>query len=165
MEELNWDNTVSVLGVSFLCAAEELDVFFSHVAVEDDLDCFNSSAVKSWDILDLRPALLKGLADADDAEREEKPELIRSSVFSLRSEPALCGPVEAGPFRGMVYLWVGGVLGTRGWPRLSPVGLEFFLAFSSCTLRAEGSGEVMLLVKDWDRFFLELSSKNSMTKA
>ena len=92
--------------------------------------------------------------------------LIRSSVFSLRREPALWGPVEAGPFRGMVYRWVGGVVKAGDGICLSPFGLELFLAFSSWTLKAEGSGGDVLLVKDWERFFLiGLLSKNSMTKA
>lgn len=47
--------------------------------------------------LDLRPTLLKGLAESEDEEREEKPVLILSSVFSLRREPALWGPAGAGP--------------------------------------------------------------------
>ena len=114
--------------------------------------------------MDLRPTLLKGLTDAEDEEREEKPVLIRSSVFSLRREPALWKLVEGAElFRGIVYLWVGGVVAAGEGTRLSPVGL--FLAFSSWTLRPEGSAEGALLVKDWERFFLELSSKNSMTNA
>lgn len=121
------------------------------------------SAVNSWASLDLRPTLLKGLTDTDDEEREERLVLIRSSVFSLRREPALWGPVEEGPFRATVYRWVGGVVEAETC--LSPVGLELFLAFSSWTLRPEGSGGDVLFVKDWERFFLGLSSKNSMTNA
>lgn len=49
--------------------------------------------------------------------------------------------------------------------RLSAVGLELFLVFSSWTAKPGGSGGDALLLKDWERFFLELSSKNSMTKA
>lgn len=115
--------------------------------------------------MDLRPTLLNGLADTDDEEREEKLVLIRSSVFSLRREPALWGPVEAGPFRGMVYRWVGGVVDAGDGTRFSTVGLELFVGFSSWTLKPDGSGGDVLLVKDWERFFLGLSSKNSMTKA
>lgn len=48
---------------------------------------------------------------------------------------------------------------------LSPVGLELFLAFSCWSLKPKASGWAALLVKDWERFFLELSSKNSITKA
>lgn len=73
--------------------------------------------------------------------------------------------MEAGPFRGTVYRWVGGVVEAGDGTCLSPVGLELFLTFSSWTLRPEGSGGDVLLVKDWERFFLGLSSKNSMTKA
>ena len=124
-----------------------------------------NSAVNSAASLDFRPTLLKGLTETEDEEREEKLVLILSSVFSLRREPALWGPVEAGPFRGTVYRWDGGVVDAEDGTCLSPVGLELFLALSIWTLRPEGSGEVVLLVKDWERFFLELSSKNSMTKA
>lgn len=121
--------------------------------------------MNSWASLDLRPTLLKGLTDTDDEEREEKPVLIRSSVFSLRREPALWKPEGVEPFRETVYRWVGGVVEAGDWARLSPVGLELFLTLSSWTLRPEGSGGDVLLVKDWERFFLELLSKNSMTKA
>lgn len=76
---------------------------FSRLEEKDCFACLRNSAVNSWASLDLRPTLLKGLVETDDEEREEKLVLIRSSVFSLRREPALWGPVEAGPFRGMVY--------------------------------------------------------------
>lgn len=74
----------------------------SLLADEVCLVCLRSSALNSLASLDLRPTLLKGLTDAEDVEREEKLVLIRSSVFSLRREPALLGPSEAEPFRGMV---------------------------------------------------------------
>lgn len=127
------------------------------------LACLSISAVNSWASLDFLPTLLKGLTDTDEEEREEKPVLIRSSVFSLRREPALCGPEGAGPFRGIVYRWDGGVVDDGGGTCLSPVGL--FLAFSSWILRLVGSGGLLLLLKDCERFLLGLSSKNSMTKA
>lgn len=132
------------------------------MAVEACFACLSNSAVNSWASLDLRPTLLKGLTETEDEEREEKVVLIRSSVFSLRREPALWGPVEAEPFRGIVYRWVGGVVETGDGTCLSPAGLELFFVFSSWTFP---SGGEVLLVKDWERFFLELSSKNSMTKA
>lgn len=140
-------------------------VFLSQVAEEISFACFSNSAVNSWVSLDLRPTLLNGLADTDEDEREERLVLIRSSVFSLRREPALWEPIEAGPFRGIVYRWVGGVVVEDGGVTcLSPVGLELFFTFSSCGLRLEGSGGAMILM-DWERFFLWLSSMNSITKA
>lgn len=152
--------------VCVLAAVGELHVFFSKLAEEDCFACLRNSAVNSLASLDLRPTLLKGFIDTgEDVEREEKPVLIRSSVFSLRREPALWGPVEAELFRGTVYRWVGGVEQAGDGTCLSPVGLVLFLVFSSWTLRPEGSGGEVLLVKDWERFFLELSSKNSITKA
>lgn len=71
-------------------------------AEEDCFACLRNSAENSLASLDLRPTLLKGLTEAEDVEREEKLVLIRSSVFSLRRDPALWGPAEAGPFRGTV---------------------------------------------------------------
>lgn len=144
---------------------EERGVFFSKLAEEACFVCLNNSAVKSWASFDFRPTLQKALTETEDEEREEKLVLIRSSVFSLRREPALWGPVEAGPFRGTVYRWDGGVVEAENGTCLSPVGLELFLAFSSWTLSPEGSGGVVLLMKDWEHFFLGFSSKNSMTKA
>lgn len=143
---------------------EKLDVVFSQLAW-DCFVCLCISAVNSWASLDLRPTLLKGFAETEGEVREEKFVLIRSSVFSLRNEPALWGPVEAGPFRETVYRWVGGVVESEGGSCLSPVELVLFFAFSCCTLRPDASGGEVLLVKDWERFFLGLSSKNSMTKA
>lgn len=49
--------------------------------------------------------------------------------------------------------------------RLSAVGLVLFLDFSNRALTPECSGEVVLLVGEWEGLFLEFSSKNSMTKA
>lgn len=140
-----------------------LDAFFPLLAEDDCLVCLRNSAVNSWASLDLRPTLLKGLTDTDEEEREEKPVLIRSSVFSLRREPALWKPEGAGPFRGTVYCWVGGMPEAADGTCLSP--LEPFLAFSGWTLGAEGSGGDVLPVKDWERFFRRSSSKNSITKA
>ena len=65
--------------------------------------------------------------------------------------------------RGTVYRLGGGVEEAGDGARLSAFGLELFLA--SWTLRPEGSGGDVLLVKDWERLFLGLSSKNSITKA
>lgn len=153
----DWDTTPG--------RALEAVVFFSQVP-EVIFSCFSNSAVNSWASLDLRPTLLKGLADTDEGERVEKLVLIRSSVLSLRREPALWGPEEAGSFRGIVYRWVGGVVVEDGGVTcLSPVGLGLFFALSSWGLRLEGSGGAELLMKDWERFFLWLSSKNSTTKA
>lgn len=78
-----------------------LYVFFSRVTDESCFVRLRNSAVNSWASLDFLPTLLKGLTEAEAVEREEKLVLIRSSVFSLRREPALWGPVGAGPFRGI----------------------------------------------------------------
>lgn len=156
-----WDTTT----LSILAAVGGLDVFFFQLEEADCFVCLSNSAVNSWASLDLRPTLLKGLTDTDDEEREEKlVVLIRSSVFSLRREPALWGPVEAEPLKGTVYRWVGGVPVVGDGTCLSVVGLELFLPFSCWTLRPGGSGGDVLLVKGWEPFFLGLS-KNSMTKA
>lgn len=132
----------------------ELYVFLSQLAGAGCLACLRNSAWNSWVSLDRLPTLAKGRTETE--EREDKLVLIRSSVFSLRREPALCGPEEPGPFRGMVYRWAGGVLKAGDGTCLSPVALEPFPALSSWAV---------LLVKDWERFFRGLSSKNSMTKA
>lgn len=147
---------------SVLAVAGGLDASFSQVAEKACLVCLSNSALNSWASLDRRPTLLKGLTYVEDVEREVKLVLNRSSVFSLRREPALWKPVEEGPFSGMVYRWVGGVEDAEVGDCLSPVGLEVFLVFS-WTRRPVGSGGVALLVKDWERFFFGLSSKNSMT--
>lgn len=159
--ELDCDSTTA----SVLATVGALYVFFSQDAEVACLVCLRNSAVNSWASLDLRPTLLKGLTETEAEEREEKLVLILSSVFSLRREPALWGPVDEGPFRGIVYRWVGGVAEAGNGACLSPDGLKLFFAFSSWTLRPEGSDGVVLLVKDCERFFLGLSSKNSMTKA
>lgn len=88
---------------SVLATVGGLYVFFSQVAEESCFVCLRNSAVNSWASLDLLPTLLKGLTETDAEEREEKLVLIRSSVFSLRREPALWGPVGAGPFKGIEY--------------------------------------------------------------
>lgn len=80
-----WDATA----VSIFAAVGRLDTFLSLLAAEDCFACFWNSAIYSWVNLDFRPTLLKGFVGTDDEEREEKPVLIRSSVFSLRSEAAL----------------------------------------------------------------------------
>lgn len=80
-----WDATT----VSTFAAVGRADAFLSLLAAENVFICFWNSAIKSWVSLDFRPTLLKGFVGTDDEEREEKPVLIRSSVFSLRSEPAL----------------------------------------------------------------------------
>lgn len=79
-----WDATT----VSTFAAVGRADAFLSLLA-EENFACFWNSAINSWVSLDFRPTLLKGFVGTDDEEREEKPVLIRSSVFSLRSEPAL----------------------------------------------------------------------------
>ena len=84
-------------------AVGELGVFFSRLEEAICLACLRNSAVKSWASLDLLPTLAKGRTVAfEEEEREEKPVLMRSSVFSLRREPALWGPAEHDSLRGMV---------------------------------------------------------------
>lgn len=147
-------------GLTWLCSDSETTPW---AALEGDFSfCLSNSALNSFASLDLRPTLLKGLTETEE-EREEKLVLILSSVFSRRREPALWNPEESEPFSGIVKRWVGGVVKEEDETFLSVFGLELFC---SCWIRRfEGSGGPAVCVKDWERFFLELSSKNSMTKA
>lgn len=131
----------------------ELEELLPKLEEEFCFCCLRNSAVNSCVSLDLRPTLLKGLDGTEEEEREEKPVLMRSSVFSLRREPERWNPEGAASFSGIVYRCVGGVFKDVGGVCLPPEGLE--LLVFSCP---EGSGEMLL------RVFRELS-KNSMTKA